>query len=91
MELEPSISDVTGKRRRPGNWAFPLVTIHREEVEPQGVLDRPRTRREHGGVSLLEIGPDPIWEDTPQEYRIKEIARLNFGGDYENAGTPRGR
>lgn len=26
-----------------------------------------------------------IWEDTPQEYRIKEITRVNFGGDYENA------
>ena len=47
--------------------AFPLVTIHREPVDPdvcwigrvQGV------NRER--VSLLEIGPDAIWEDTPEE------------------------
>jgi hypothetical protein len=65
--------------------AFPLVTIHREQVDPnvrwigrvQGV--------NRGRVSLLEIGPDAVWEDTPEEYRIREITRVNFGGDGENA------
>ena len=36
-------------------------------------------------VSLLEMSPDASWEDNPEEYRIKEITRVNFGGDYENA------
>jgi hypothetical protein len=36
-------------------------------------------------VSLLEIGPDAKWEDKPKEYRVTEITRVNFGGDYENA------
>ena len=35
-------------------------------------------------VSLLEIAPDASWEDNPEEYRIKEITRVNFRGDYEN-------
>jgi hypothetical protein len=65
--------------------AFPLVTIHREQVDQdvcwigrvQG-LDRSR-------VSLLEIGPDAKWEDSPEEHRVAEITRVNFGGEYENA------
>jgi hypothetical protein len=36
-------------------------------------------------LSLLEIGPDAKWEDSPEEYRVGEITRVNFGGDYENA------
>jgi hypothetical protein len=61
------------------------VTIHREQVDQdvcwigrvQG-LDRSR-------VSLLEIGPDAKWEDSPEEHRVAEITRVNFGGEYENA------
>jgi len=65
--------------------AFPLVTIHREEVRADvchigRVVDLAR-----GRVSLLEIGPDAIWDTTPTEYRLSEITRVNFGGDYEGA------
>ncbi|MGP0020678.1 MAG: hypothetical protein ACLPHP_19070 [Candidatus Sulfotelmatobacter sp.] len=65
--------------------AFPLVTIHREQVEPHvcwigRVLDVNR-----GHVSLLEIGPDATWEDKPDEYPLGQITRVNFGGDYEDA------
>ena len=65
--------------------AFPLVTIHREQVDPDVCWIGRVQGVNRGGVSLLEIGPDAVWEDTPEEYRIREITRVNFGGDYENA------
>jgi len=45
-------------------------------------------------VSLLEIGPDAVWDDKPETYRLSEITRVDFGGDYEGAlhlvgGSPR--
>ena len=65
--------------------AFPLVTIHREQVEPD-VCWIGRVQGVNGGrVSLLEICPDAVWKDTPEEHRVKEITRVNFGGDYEDA------
>ena len=65
--------------------AFPLVTIHREEVDPDVCWIGRVQGVNRGRVSLLEIGPDTIWEDKPEKYRIKEVTRVNFGGDYENA------
>ena len=65
--------------------AFPLVTIHREQVEPEVCWIGRVQGVNRGRVSLLEIGANAIWEDKPEEYRIKEITRVNFGGDYENA------
>ena len=62
--------------------AFPLVTIHREQVDPDVCWIGRVQGVNRGRVSLLEIGPDAIWEDKPEKYRI---TRVNFGGDYENA------
>lgn len=64
---------------------FPLVTIHRERINPdvchigrvQGV-----SRRQ---VMLLEIGPDARWDAKPESYRLSEITRIDFGGRYEHA------
>ncbi len=65
--------------------AFPLVTIHREQVDPE-VCWIGRVQGIHRGrLSLLEIGPDAKWEDSPREYRVADITRVNFGGDYEGA------
>jgi len=65
--------------------AFPLVTIHRENIEPDagwiGRVVGVHRRR----VSLREIDPQATWEDATTEYRLSEITRVNFGGDYENA------
>jgi hypothetical protein len=36
-------------------------------------------------VTLLEIGPDAVWDDSPAKYRITKITRVGFGADYENA------
>src|ERR1035438_2675539 len=65
--------------------AFPLVTIHREQVAP-GVCWIGRVLGvDSGRVSLLAIDPDAKWEEAPTEYRVVEITRVSFGGDYENA------
>jgi hypothetical protein len=64
---------------------FPLVTVHREQVDP-GVCWIGRILSvERGQMSLLEINPDATWDEKPNHYRLSEITRVNFGGDYENA------
>lgn len=65
--------------------AFPLVTIHREMVDPDVCWIGRVLGVTRGCVSLLEIDPQATWEETPNDYRLSEITRVNFGGDYENA------
>jgi len=74
-----------GELLQSANRSFPLVTIWREEVDPDGcwigrVRDVDRRR-----VALLEINPDARWHDEPTDYRLSEITRVDFGGDYEDA------
>jgi hypothetical protein len=64
---------------------FPLVTIHRDEVDPNVCWIGRILAVNRGRVSLLEINPDATWDTVASEYRLKEITRVNFGGDYENA------
>jgi hypothetical protein len=65
--------------------AFPIVTIHRENVDPDvchiGRVDTVDKNK----VELLEIGPDADWETEPLAYRTREITRVDFGGGYEDA------
>jgi hypothetical protein len=67
------------------NQAFPLLTIHREEVDPDVCSIGHVVSVTRGRVSFLEISPDATWERTPTEYRLSEITRVNFDGDYEKA------
>jgi hypothetical protein len=76
------------------NRAFPLVTIHREKADPDVCHIGRVSILQKGHVSLLEIGPDAVWDRVLSEYRLKEITRVDFGGDYEGAlrlvgGAPR--
>ncbi len=76
------------------NRAFPLVTIHREKVDPDICNIGRITAVKNNRVSLLEIGPDALWDKEPCHYNLKEITRVDFGGDYEEAlhlvgGAPR--
>jgi hypothetical protein len=65
--------------------AFPLVTIHREQrVRHACWIGRVRGI-DRGRVSLIQIKPDATWDQQPTEYRLSEITRVSFGGDYENA------
>lgn len=67
------------------NRLFPLVTIHRERVTPGTCKIGRVTGITEGHVSLLEIGPDAVWEGEPNEIRLSEITRVEFGGGYEEA------
>ena len=67
------------------NHVFPLVTIHREHMDPDVCSIGRVVGIDRGHVSLLQINPDATWEKTPTDYRLSEITRVNFGGDYEDA------
>jgi hypothetical protein len=78
---------------RTAGQAFPLMAIHREKVEPDvchiGKVVEVKAKR----VRLLLIGPDAQWDEGPTDFSLREITRVNFGGDYEDAlhvvgGTP---
>lgn len=63
----------------------PLVTLHREEVDPEvchigQVIGTNRTQ-----VALLEISPHAVWEQAAATYALREITRIDFGGSYEEA------
>lgn len=64
---------------------FPLVTIHREQNDPDVCHIGRALDVRKGRLSLLEIDPDAQWEQQPSEYRVAEITRIDFGGDYEGA------
>lgn len=64
---------------------FPLLAIHRERAEPGvGSIGRVVGIR-RGRAHLLEINPDATWNSQPTRYPLKEITRVSFGGDYEDA------
>ncbi len=65
--------------------AFPLVTIHREQVDPDVCNIGRVVAMDRGRLSLLEINPAATWDTVPNAYRASEITRVDFGGDYENA------
>ena len=65
--------------------AFPLVAIHREKIDPDVCWIGRVVEVTPEIVRILELGPDAVWETMPEEYRLKEITHVNFGGDYENA------
>jgi hypothetical protein len=67
------------------NKIFPIVTIHRERIEPDTCNIGRVLGVNRGRLSLLEINPDATWDQAPTEYRIGEITRVDFGGDYEEA------
>lgn len=76
--------------------AFPLVTIHREAIDPDVCWIGRILEVTPEIVKILEVDPDAVWEDQPREYRLSEITHVNFGGDYEDAlylvgGEPRGK
>jgi hypothetical protein len=65
--------------------AFPLITIHREKINPHVCHIGRVIDLRNGRMTLLEIGPDAAWDDKPATYRLSEITRVDFGGDYEEA------
>jgi hypothetical protein len=67
------------------NKAFPLITIHREKKEKSACWIGRVVAISNGWLTLLEIGPGASWDRELHTYRLSEITRVDFGGDYENA------
>lgn len=65
--------------------AFPLVTIHREKVNPDVCHIGKVVAVKADRVRLLLIRPDAQWDESPTDFSLREITRVNFGGDYEDA------
>jgi hypothetical protein len=65
--------------------AFPLVTIHREKVAPDICEIGRVVSIDKNQMALLEINPDASWDSQPKRYRLSEITRVDFAGDYEQA------
>ena len=79
-----SVASIENLLRSAGR-AFPLVAIQREQVDPDVCWIGYVASVADDRISLLEIGPDAIWDDVPTEYRLNQITRANFGGEYESA------
>lgn len=79
-----SLADIASAVRTAGRL-FPLVVIHREEVEPETCRIGRVLKVTKESLSLLEIGPDAEWEDEPSSIALDEITRVDFGGGYEDA------
>lgn len=60
------------------NRAFPLVTIHREQADPDVCNIGRVVAIDRGRVSLLEINPDATWDAVPVEYHMREITRVSL-------------
>jgi hypothetical protein len=67
------------------NRAFPLITIHREKVDPDVCEIGRVTGVSKSHVSLIEIDAAAEWAKKSKEYRLSEITRVDFGGEYEDA------
>lgn len=86
VERKPKVSlDNIEELLLTANRLFPVVAIHRENVNPDVCHIGRVVKIEKGKVSLLEIGPDAVWDEEPIDYRLREITRVDFGGGYEEA------
>ncbi|MDB5326958.1 MAG: hypothetical protein JWM57_2527 [Phycisphaerales bacterium] len=65
--------------------AFPLVTIHLEKVDP-GTCQIGRVLQVTGGwLELQEIDPSAKWDADTTLHFLRDITRIDFGGEYEEA------
>ncbi|TYL48307.1 hypothetical protein [Marinomonas sp. IMCC 4694] len=64
---------------------FGLVTLHREEVDPDSCEIGRVIRTDAVIYELEEIGSDARWFDETFEYDLYDITRIEFGGAYEEA------
>lgn len=64
---------------------YGLVTLHREELEPDSCEIGRVLRADSITYEMEEIGSDARWFDEPYEYDLYDITRIEFGGAYEEA------
>jgi hypothetical protein len=71
-----------------------LVTLYREQVDPNACNIGYLLSRSKTVVQLVEINPDAKWESEPSYFPINQITRIDMPGPYERAllsvgGEPR--
>jgi hypothetical protein len=64
---------------------FPLVTIHREIVDPEVCHIGRVVKVSNTTVTLREITPNATWERRLHRYALQDIARVDVGRSYEEA------
>ncbi|GAB3482168.1 hypothetical protein [Marinomonas epiphytica] len=64
---------------------YGLVTLHREEIEPDSCEIGRVIKADAVTYELEEIGSDARWFDETFEYDLYDITRIEFGGSYEEA------
>jgi len=64
---------------------FPLVTIHRERIDPDTCKIGQVIEVSDSHLMLREIDADAVWEDKATRIRLSDITRVDFGGGYEEA------
>lgn len=62
-----------------------LVTLHTEHKWPDECYIGAAVDWEKKRVWLLEVDGQARWQRDMSPYRLKEITRIEFGGDYEKA------
>lgn len=63
---------------------FPLLTIHREKINPRVCYIGRVSSLTEKVVTLRKIDPDARWGDT-KRYRLCDLTKIDFGGRYEEA------
>jgi hypothetical protein len=63
---------------------YPLITIHREEKDPENCWIGSVESLTVKTVVLNEINPEAKWDGT-KRIRLDEITRIDFDGGYETA------
>jgi hypothetical protein len=65
--------------------AFPLITLHRERVDPDVCQIGRLVVIGERSVTLREISPDATWYPGTESYDLQDITRVDFGCLYEAA------
>lgn len=65
--------------------ASSLITIHRQQVDPDSCWIGRVIEVSESHLNLLEIAPDAKWQTKPSRFRLRDITRVDFGGGYEEA------
>ena len=65
--------------------AFPLITIHREEIRPDACWIGKVESIADENLFFCEIGPDAKWDHKLGNHKLNEITAVEFGGEYETA------
>lgn len=63
---------------------FPLLTVHREEQDPETIYVGEVESVADKTVLIKEMNPDAKWDGT-KRIHLEEITRIDFDGGYETA------